>query len=608
MHKIIFDNFEFDLTPYNISIIENNYWFSEKFIAAFSFPFSFLLTDELKLNFGDVLDSNSRFMKTSYQVVYVFGNQIEEAAFEIEGKIGDEVEARFSYGFEEFPNWNKKLRDFNFPTIDTSDIYESAKTHLDANTTNLAINNDYEFPFIHTNRYDTTEPTWSGFLGGINNFDKQTDEFIRNTNLPDDFNNRNIMQPCLSWYYILKLCIEESGFNFTGTLINDSLFQKMLLYAPVDYFKIKPLDNIVVDVLREDFINETADARNFNSSYKLEPSRKYIVEGGVVLKKNNNAPGNGPWFGRIEYNGRTVFETTHRSKNYFISQAYSFVIQTTDDENIDHTISFVAKESKFGRAPRSNTVFRATLKNEVEGEVVDLPDEIINSNTINLKEALPDVTFGDVFSAIRKMFNVDRKLDKNTLYLNLIEDQINYNNATDLRKYEVLKPAIKSNSLKSTILKYKNENSFVFADNNSGRFYEGEVFDADQTIEINVTVLPSVFINFRYSAFASSDLSNQDLCVLLYDSRISKQQIDNSAVSSFELNLYNIYARFYEKWFDFLLNSISYRWVFKMYLEELNSIQKKIFAYDRYHVVKSIDKTQIAEDLFEVEIETATII
>ena len=47
MHKIIHETFEFDLTPYDITIVEDNQWFTGEFYFNYSFPFNFKLTEAL---------------------------------------------------------------------------------------------------------------------------------------------------------------------------------------------------------------------------------------------------------------------------------------------------------------------------------------------------------------------------------------------------------------------------------------------------------------------------------------------------------------------------------------------------------------------------------
>ena len=97
---------------------------------------------------------------------------------------------------------------------------------------------------------------------------------------------------------------------------------------------------------------------------------------------------------------------------------------------------------------------------------------------------------------------------------------------------------------------------------------------------------------------------NNKMYFMLYD---GLQNTRNITVDPDELLLPNIHSNYHKNWFSFLLNAIGYNWLFKMFLEQVVKIKKKCFAYGRYMVIKSIDKTQVSEDLFEVEIEAETI-
>jgi hypothetical protein len=94
---------------------------------------------------------------------------------------------------------------------------------------------------------------------------------------------------------------------------------------------------------------------------------------------------------------------------------------------------------------------------------------------------------------------------------------------------------------------------------------------------------------------------------VLYNGLTAPVTGDNVTEETTILSLPNIFETYHSKWYNFLLKAINYNWIFKMYIEELSKITNKIFAYGRYHIVKTIDKTQISEDLFEVEIETETL-
>jgi hypothetical protein len=57
------------------------------------------------------------------------------------------------------------------------------------------------------------------------------------------------------------------------------------------------------------------------------------------------------------------------------------------------------------------------------------------------------------------------------------------------------------------------------------------------------------------------------------------------------------------------INAQEFTWPLRMFAEEYQKLKSnsKIFAYNRYHVVKTINDTEVAPDEFEIELETVTL-
>tara|TARA_R110002126_G_scaffold39767_2_gene117615 strand:- start:31719 stop:33578 length:1860 start_codon:yes stop_codon:yes gene_type:complete len=618
MHKIIFDTFEFDLTPYDISIVEDNQWFTGEFYFNYSFPFNFKLTDDLIAVFGELLDDNAKFIQSKYDVTYVFGNKMYPSTFEIESNIGKEVEATFRYGLEAFPLWDKKLRDFNFPTFSVADIYDHAKTLLDRA---VGVNDipEYEFPLINTNKYDTEDVTWSTFLGVINNYDGSASEYVENTHLPEDFANRNIMQPCLYWYYVLHFCFLEAGFTLKGDIISYTLFRKILLYSSTDFFNRVTPEAITIQLALADQVQETALAYEFDSDFNLAHSKKYKVTGDIYINTPLNESGETYYF-KMFYNGVLIdeaYKLTPRLR--YIKKGINKVFETTTDDTINHILTIEIVDYKFTQP--TNREFLANLKVEqiIDG-AAQAPDEIQNLNTINLKKALPDVTFGALIEQTTKFFNLERTIIGKEIHFNFIEDQINYDDAVDLSEYLVLKPKKTLNKNPSYLFKYKGDSEnedIVYVDKDDVFFTDDKVSSTTEIIELALKPMQFDIKNDIFTVTDQGDISESDICLIVYDYSLNRIvsssfffvgfNIYNKPQSNEQLSLLSIYETFYQNFLFFLFNAINYEWVFKMYAEILTTINKKVFAYNRYHIVKSLEKTQISKDLFEVQIETETL-
>jgi hypothetical protein len=117
--------------------------------------------------------------------------------------------------------------------------------------------------------------------------------------------------------------------------------------------------------------------------------------------------------------------------------------------------------------------------------------------------------------------------------------------------------------------------------------------------------LPLLTRNGTQTAFA---LEQNDSKVFLvpyngiYNGNNLAQAIDSYLIPA-------VHIQYWSKWFDFRINSHGFLWVFKSWNEKIMNLKakSKIFAYNRYHVVKNINKTEVRPALFEVEIDTETL-
>ena len=165
MHKIIAEKFEIDLSTVDITTTDENSMFLDKYTTKYSFPFSLELTNENQRNFQDLLDHCSKEITTEFDIVYVFGN-IKEAGILRVDTFNETINCELQYGIEEFPNFNKKLNELELQKLTTTNVYEHAKTIIDKTWPEV----NYNYPQIITDRYDTTQSTWTYFEKIFNNY------------------------------------------------------------------------------------------------------------------------------------------------------------------------------------------------------------------------------------------------------------------------------------------------------------------------------------------------------------------------------------------------------------------------------------------------------
>lgn len=601
MHKIIHSTFELDLSSYNISLVEENYWFSDRFFTKYSFPFNFELTDELIEAFGDLLDDNAKFIETIFNVQYAFGNQLESAVFEIESQIGKNITSKFRYGFDELPNFDKKLSELPLETTTITDIYAHAKTIISQKWP--AVN--YNYPQIFTDKYDATQKTWENFEGIINNYKDLN--FLENTEVSSEFINENIIQPLAYVLYVFQQGFLDAGFTLKGDILTSDLFKKMLLYKEEDYFLLGgDISNVLVNNAIYD-IDLDFDEVQLNRALVLVPDNNYRITGTIAIFSQYPTDSSSliQSYTNVSYKGETLASVDSTILDE-VTKEIDVTFTTDSDANTSTQILLFVSGGDENYITSGRTVF--DLK--IERVLRDKASEVIIYEDLDLTRAVPEITFGKLITEYKKWFNLEVNPVGNDIYINFIEDKLNYNNAVDLTFKEVLKPKKTFNKLDSLILRFNKPNSDAYSftpvfQNKTNLLYS-DLEENKNTESIDIDVLPLPQIN-RFgleTSFAFDDGGDQKIYVLLYD---GLQSDLNTTVDSSCLNLPEVHNKYHKKWFDFRLTAIEYRWLFKMYFEEVQQIDKKVFAYGRYHLIKSIDKTQVSEDLFEVEIEVATL-
>lgn len=620
MHKIVHTNFQFDLSSYKITTIEENYWFSDKFFTKFSFPFNFELTEELIKIFGDLLDDNAKFIDTFYEVKYAFGNKLENAIFEIESQVGTKITATFRYGFDELPNFDKKLSELDLLNIEVTDIYEHARDVIFDNDNSIG----YTFPQIHTDKYNDDTPTFDTFKKIINNYRYLDDldpevpgldivaEFYKNTHTVSDFANRNIIQPCVFFRYILKVGFEMAGYELKGDILDSTLFDGLLLITDVDYFKRESTFKQEILITPPNHDSITAEGLYYYiMEVPLEPSKKYEIKGIYDFYRKNAFFTNNSFF-EITYKSAILKKTSGIKGSKKVRGNVSVVFTTNSD--VSDQILVIKCYDYLPSLISSNLpdVFKGEIKEVISLTEVE-PDKIINENVVNLKKAVPDIIFGEFVTICKNWFNLEFTFTGNEVFANFIELQLGYQNSFDLSEKEVLKPSRNFNKKDSFLLKFKDISSEeflfepVFINKTTERNDELEVNELTKKIEINAIPLPNINREGVDTSYCFENGGNQTLYAILYYGLSQPITGLNVTINPDPLYLSNIYNNYYKKWFEFRLNAIRYTWDFKMYLEDLLKIDKKIFAYGRYHIVKSLDKTQLSEDLFDIQIETETL-
>ncbi len=602
MHKVIHSEFELDLSNLKLDIVEENPYFSDKYFTKYTYPFKLLLTESVTDFFETILDHNADNIVTSYDVIYVKNNIMEDAKLIIEEILNDEISLSLQYGFDEFPNFNKKLSELQLQKLTFSNpenIYTHAKSIL--NSSYPAVN--YNFPAIHVDNID--EDQFHAFEKVINNY--QNDAFIINEVINDVIYNRNIIQPVPYWMYILKRGFEMSGYELKGDVLNIAILKKMMVFSNQKYFKVNDIDSIDLSLMGDEAVNIDGSG-NYYKEIAIPHKGKWKLSGSIFIY--------GRWkqesYVVIMYRGNVLVYETHYTKKHHSGYLYFHEFQNLVFETVNDTNPDVLKIY-------SIMWWQDGMILSGIGEPIVLYDnngapipKIMMKNEIDLNAAVPNITFGEFVTITRNLFNLDLTTRNKEIWMNYINKQINYNDAIDLTNYQVKNPARKLNIEDSFELKFSNVDhetykySSLFIDKTSERLDSYTINDNTTTIEIRMLPLPlanrnagNAFLETAHDFEGSQDI----VFAVIYD---GLQSGINKTLTPISILIPKIYEDYYREWLRFRINSILYQWNFNCWAEDISELKanSKIFAYNNILMVKSINKSELKEDLFNVEIES----
>ena len=608
MRKLIHSSFELDLSSFQLSDTEENNWFSDSFFTKYSFPFTIDLEDDLDVAFGFISQYNTN-PQTYYELKYIHNNGLEDAIFEIES-YQDKLSCTLRFGFEQLPSFDKKLSELTLEKFDLPEgttIYAHAETIITKTWPEV----NYNFPQVHVDKYPIDDELWTTFGGILNN--RANGAFLMNTVetiLEGEVTfNRNIMQPLAYWIYILQRGMADAGYTLSGGILSDQRLKKACLYGDVDYFtQLASLESIYISQQSEDAISTILGRKTYYSNTVLITPGKYNISGTIKAMYASNFNS----YFTIKYRNRIIYSVYAKDTNMFRGSEFKnynvdIYFETLSDLNANEIII----ES-----------YQATTSNEI---IIDLSIDIMtvydtsgtavptitNKNMVDLTKAVPDITFGDFVKVVKNWFNYDLDIVGKLAVMNPIEEEINFTGAIDMQFSETKKPLRKFNQGTSFLLKFEDVDNKdynflpVFHSQNgvvNSNYVEN---DKTTTIEINALPLPLLTKNDIQTAYALES-NNAKVYLVKYDGLVNN---NNYAQSTAEYLVPAVHKASWEKWFDFRINSHSFVWDFITWEEKIINLKAKtkIFAYNRFHIIKTINKTEDKPSLFTVEIETETL-
>ncbi len=608
--KIIHSDFQLNLIDTSFTMVEENSWFSDKIFTKYTFPISKILTDEEDAAFRFISQYAARNVQTIFDVTFYVLDVEHEAVMEIEKIIGRKIEFQIRYGFEEFPNFDKKLAQLPLHKFEITGetIFEHAEDRID-----LAYpDTDYNFPTIFTDKFDTESPQWEFFEGRINNHNGTA--FLENEyDVVEDVQiNRNVMQPLPSLLYVLKTGFADKGYTLAGDILEDPEFKNAWLYSLSDFYSTITDDGKQEMVVKTDEHEGYFDGFGiYSSELTLTEPGRYAVRGNLFVRSEGTHLFQA--YAKFFYKGQQIGFWQVEQGEFFVMVDLILEMFPGDTPPVFQFQSVQLPYQHSG----GGIIYDATILDVTISQLTKYnPDgsatpTLILPNEIDLTKCVPDVTFGDLFKAVKLWKNYGVSISGNVVSIDLVKNQIGKTAVKDLSQREVMEPERSFNQGKTFELKFTEIESAdyefpsFYIDHNGITQSPYVAKEGTEEIIIHAVPLPLKSKNTVLTAHGFLD-DKQKIQLVLYDGLIGTLNLTRDPSN---LMIPAVYENDYKEWIDFLLRAVGYLWAFHDYNLNVRDLQVRstIFAYGIYHAVVSLSKKNVAPGIIQTEIETLSI-
>lgn len=617
--RVIHPLFKLDLEDKGLTLIEENSWFNDRFFTKYTYPFDFESTDELDAALQHISKIERASTESVYDVVFLAEGKRHEAQLLIDTTIGRRLSPSISYGFEELPNWNKKLADLPLESFTPSpSIYDLAESYADLSWPTV----NFCFPQVipPEGKYDTDTDQWAYFEGFINN--RIGSAFLQNEyDTENDVQiNRNVMQPMPYLLYVLQQGFADAGYELAGDILQDPELQKAFITCLSDYYTTITTEAITVTMNADEFdeIREVIGYYNLKKKYatyskltQITEPGKYVISGNLIARPNGF-----PTTCYLKFNGQNIFAYEAFNSSQFpkgYEEKY-FSIDETIEVFFGDTGELLYEADQFYAGIVDGEYVTDALVLDLSVTKItaynasnEAQPTLLTPSEVKLNRCVPDMTFGDLFNAIRNYRNYDLRIVGDQAFVNKIEKELVSRPKVNLKAFEVREPRIKNNGDRSYLLKFQDIDNELFDHppiyvDRLGANTEGYVNAPDTTqIVINLAPMPNNSLKGISTAQMITDDKNK-LQLGLYSGLIDGK---NTAENPRPLSLANSYEGYYRNWLNFRFTTRTVEWTFKCTPEVSRQVTaySEIQAYNSRFIPERVSKKILSKEEVEITLE-----
>lgn len=610
--KFITEKNEILLSRVRTNFTEENSRFKDSIWTAYTLPTEVFYDRDFLGNTGQFSSHNNSNLPSKENGYHIFEGRMRKGVITFTNQKKLKCTVQIYSGFEELPNFEKKLKELPVEYRLVSDIYDHANDIVQKSYPET----NYNFPRLYTDAYDLDTEAWKNFESFINDRRLNTvsgkKEFTKNEVIENanwwDVVNRNIIQPLPYLLHVLKVGFLDGGFVLKGDILEDVRFKQRLIYSAEQYFNSGDQKYYKTYVFAAEFYdNEVVAGQIFGhwiKKFKIDAPGKYRIIGNCFTSQDSNCTL------IIKKDGVILNVFGSGSSSNFLN--FEKIIDIGIDEAED---SPEISLEYFGRVfnDRSNAdntnIGIAEIKinpmrqNTLNGDPIPF---VFNFNRVDLKRALPDMTFGELVNKVKNWGNFDITFQNNTVFMNkIIIDKTK--EPEDFREYEIEDPERNPNEKQFFNLKFPDISDLSIPD----IFFHEKGYELDktnlpkETTEIPIDAFCLPLETFRGVKTAKVYDQTSTLMLVYYDGL--DQNGDNHATNPSGLHGKEL-AESVKEWFLNRLRNYVFKWTFTILKSKIRkyNIKSEILAYNKKHWIKSWIKNSISEDEYSVEIETET--
>lgn len=597
-----------DISSQKISVQENNSKVSDQTFSKIMFPFETLADENFIEQFGDFVSYETSGLETEIPGHLDFEGKLSPSKLNIIDVEGLNLTGQIDYGLDEVPNFEKKLSELPLESFSVPDIHTYAKTVCEKKYPQT----NFNFPRIFTEKYSPDDEVWDAFNGYYNDLNDAGTEMRRNY-IDNEGNifNQNIIHPCPHILYLLKTGFEDAGYQLAGDILTDADLAQRWVFSGTEYFSTLTQPRNKIALTCNDYYAQPQNHAGqhyggyYDANLGISKKGKYKVIGKVDLRRN-----------RKIMNICSCDLYLNGVKIWSVSGKQSWQVSFNIDLNIteDNAVLNWQGRSAFTLGENFNV-----LEMELVGSALEASDEpgedngvITNLNEINLKKAVPEITFGELVNRVKNWFNYNMDPPKdNIIFMNKIISSVD-TEGKDFEFAEILRPKRVFLSGKSFLHKFSDLDNDVkpnsmFYDKN-GPLLNGKEKTDTNIIEVNGYAMPVSKAKTVAPLTAKVMKDGTDSLALVYYDGLTDGQ--NNAKNPEGCNHPELFGKNWESWLRQRIRGQEYQWTFRAPIEVMAkyTVKDYIFCYNNLHIIKSWTKDKVSDNTYEVQIVTETVI